>query len=40
MAFFNGLGVTAAVGHVNGEIASMLAGRDALDQVSLRHAAP
>ena len=33
-AFFNGLGVTAAVGHVNGEVASMLAGRDALDQVS------
>jgi enolase len=31
-AFFNGLGVTAAVGHVNGEIASALSGRDVLDQ--------
>jgi len=31
-AFFNGLGVTAAVGHVNGEIAVALTGRDALDQ--------
>ncbi len=31
-AFFNGLGVTAAVGHVNGEIATALAGRDVLDQ--------
>jgi enolase len=31
-AWFNGLGVTAAVGHVNGEIAAALAGRDALDQ--------
>ena len=31
-AFFNGLGVTAAVGHVNGEIAAALASRDALDQ--------
>jgi enolase len=31
-AFFNGLGVTAAVGHVNGEIAAALTGRDALDQ--------
>jgi len=31
-AFFNGLGVTAAVGHVNGEIAAALAGREALDQ--------
>lgn len=31
-AFFNGLGVTAAVGHVNGEIAAALVGRDALDQ--------
>ena len=31
-AFFNGLGVTAAVGHVNGEIAAALAGRAALDQ--------
>jgi enolase len=31
-AFFNGLGVTAAVGHVNGEIAAALAGRDPLDQ--------
>jgi enolase len=34
MAFFNGLGVTAAAGHVNGEIAAALTGRDALDQVS------
>jgi len=34
MAFFNGMGVTAAVGHVNGEIAAALTGRDALDQVS------
>ena len=33
-AFFNGLGVTAAAGHVNGEIAAALTGRDALDQVS------
>jgi enolase len=33
-AFFSGLGVTAAVGHVNGEIAVALTGRDALDQVS------
>ena len=32
MAFFNGLGVTAAVGHINGEIATALTGRDALDQ--------
>jgi enolase len=31
-AFFNGLGVTAAVDHVNGEIAAALAGRDVLDQ--------
>jgi enolase len=31
-AFFNGLGVTAAAGHVNGEIAAALAGRDPLDQ--------
>ena len=31
-AFFNGLGVTAAVGHVNGEIAAAMAGRDALHQ--------
>ena len=31
-AFFNGLGVTAAVGHVNGEIAAALAGHDVLDQ--------
>jgi enolase len=31
-AFCNGLGVTAAVGHVNGEIAAALAGRDPLDQ--------
>ena len=33
-AFFNGLGVTAAAGHVNGEIAAALTGRDPLDQVS------
>ena len=32
LAAFNGLGVTKAVGHVNGEIAAALAGRDALDQ--------
>jgi enolase len=31
-AFFNGLGVTAAVAHVNGEIAVALADRDAMDQ--------
>jgi enolase len=31
-AFFNGLGVTTAVGHVNGEISAALAGREALDQ--------
>ena len=31
-AWFNGLGVTAAVGHVNGEIAAALAGRGAHDQ--------
>jgi enolase len=31
-AFFNGLGVSAAVDHVNGEIAAALAGRDVLDQ--------
>ena len=30
--FFNGLGVTAAVGHVNGEIAAALANSDAMDQ--------
>jgi enolase len=34
-AFFNGLGVTAAVDHVNGEIAAALAGRDVLDQESI-----
>lgn len=31
-AWFDGLGVTSAVGHVNGEIASALHGHDALDQ--------
>ena len=31
-AFFNGLGVSRAVRHINGEIATALAGSDALDQ--------
>src|SRR5580704_10849045 len=31
-AFFDGRGVSAAVGHVNGEIAAAMAGRDPLDQ--------
>jgi enolase len=34
-AFFNGLGVTAAVEHVNSEIAAALADRDALDQAKV-----
>ena len=32
---FGGKGVTRAVGNVNGEIAEVLAGRDALDQRSV-----